>query len=278
MNKLKLGLIITLVSWVISWGKLFPPLNQFMFFPLWFGYVLTINGISEYLLGASLMKKMKGNFTYLFFISAPFWWVFEAINRFLNNWQYILPQPVSKLEYLARASINFSTVVPAVMSTSFLFFNMLKKIRIVKGPKFKFTRQGSVMFIEIGVLLLATVIFYPRIGFPFTWLSIFLIIDPINHLLGLPSLLNKLKSGNWTLLAGVASGMFFTAFFWEMWNYYASPKWVYNIPFVEVFKIFEMPILGYLGYPFFGLEVYAYTNLAFGVLKKFNKRFKFSLG
>ena len=46
-------------------------------------------------------------------------------------------------------------------------------------------------------------------------------------------------------------------FLWEFWNYYAIPKWTYDIPFVGFFKIFEMPILGYLGYLPFALELYA---------------------
>jgi len=42
-------------------------------------------------------------------------------------------------------------------------------------------------------------------------------------------------------------------FFWEMWNYYSLAKWVYSIPYVHRFQLFEMPVLGYLGYLPFGL-------------------------
>ncbi len=44
--------------------------------------------------------------------------------------------------------------------------------------------------------------------------------------------------------------------FWEFWNYWAIPKWIYNVPFVGFFKIFEMPILGYFGYFPFAFELY----------------------
>jgi hypothetical protein len=43
-------------------------------------------------------------------------------------------------------------------------------------------------------------------------------------------------------------------FFWEMWNYGSLVKWVYGIPFVDRFHLFEMPVLGYSGYLPFGLE------------------------
>ena len=54
------------------------------------------------------------------------------------------------------------------------------------------------------------------------------------------------------LLAGIIMG-----FFWEFWNYLAVTKWYYNIPFLGFFKIFEMPVLGYLGYFPFAFELYA---------------------
>jgi hypothetical protein len=39
-----------------------------------------------------------------------------------------------------------------------------------------------------------------------------------------------------------------------MWNINSLPKWVYSVPFVDRFHVFEMPILGFAGYLPFGLE------------------------
>ena len=51
-------------------------------------------------------------------------------------------------------------------------------------------------------------------------------------------------------------------FFWEMWNACSYPKWVYHIPGVGFGKVFEMPILGYLGYLPFALELFLLAQLA----------------
>ena len=51
------------------------------------------------------------------------------------------------------------------------------------------------------------------------------------------------------MLAGLACG-----FFWEMWNMWSLAKWVYSVPFVDRFHLFEMPALGYAGYLPFGIE------------------------
>ena len=59
----------------------------------------------------------------------------------------------------------------------------------------------------------------------------------------------------------------FTGVFWEMWNYYSLPKWYYTIPYVGFWKVFEMPILGYAGYPFFGIVVLSYAIAIFSLLR-----------
>jgi hypothetical protein len=46
-----------------------------------------------------------------------------------------------------------------------------------------------------------------------------------------------------------------------MWNYYSLAKWIYTVPFVGRFFIFEMPILGFAGYLPFGLECLAIGSL-----------------
>jgi len=53
-------------------------------------------------------------------------------------------------------------------------------------------------------------------------------------------------------LAGIWCG-----FFWEMWNFYALPKWYYTVPYIGFWKVFEMPLLGYSGYLPFALELFA---------------------
>ena len=41
---------------------------------------------------------------------------------------------------------------------------------------------------------------------------------------------------------------------WEFWNYWAAAKWIYIFPIGQSSKVFEMPLLGYLGFLPFALE------------------------
>jgi hypothetical protein len=47
---------------------------------------------------------------------------------------------------------------------------------------------------------------------------------------------------------------------WEFWNFWTKSKWIYTVPFVGDIKLFEMPILGFLGFAPFALECYVMYN------------------
>lgn len=51
-------------------------------------------------------------------------------------------------------------------------------------------------------------------------------------------------------------GALICGFFWEMWNYFSFPKWIYHTPGAEFLRVFEMPLLGYGGYIPFALVLY----------------------
>ena len=57
-------------------------------------------------------------------------------------------------------------------------------------------------------------------------------------------------------LAGLLCGTL-----WEFWNFWATPKWVYHIPYVDFLRVFEMPLLGYAGYIPFAWSIYQLLNI-----------------
>ncbi|OGH48132.1 MAG: hypothetical protein A3A51_01430 [Candidatus Levybacteria bacterium RIFCSPLOWO2_01_FULL_39_10] len=257
MKLLIVGISLALISWIFSWTRI-PVIHEHPFFPLWLGYILTLNGLSEVLFGDSLLKRMRYGFIFLFLISIPAWWFFEFINHFLQNWHYILGRPVSDLEFNIRASIDFSTVIPAVLSTTFLFKEILERAE-KRYKTFNINKLFLFFLIFLGIFFFIFMPIYPRETFPLVWIAGFLIIDPINYLLGFPSLIGQVSKGIRINVYSVAVATIFTGFWWEMWNFYSLPKWFYTIPYVGFHKVFEMPILGYLGYPFFGLEILSFT-------------------
>jgi hypothetical protein len=74
------------------------------------------------------------------------------------------------------------------------------------------------------------------------------------------------QNGDWRPVIELWIGVLITALFWEMWNYYSYPKWVYSVPWGGFWHIFEMPLLGYLGYLPFSLELFALYHLVVRLL------------
>ena len=75
---------------------------------------------------------------------------------------------------------------------------------------------------------------------------------------------NYERFGRQRPVVALALGALVCGFFWEMWNVYAYPKWVYRTPGVQFWHVFEMPLLGYVGYPPFALELFALLHLVSG--------------
>jgi hypothetical protein len=80
-----------------------------------------------------------------------------------------------------------------------------------------------------------------------------------------PAISSRVADGDWRLVACLAGGALTCGFFWEFWNSRASPKWIYHVPGMDAVKVFEMPVLGYLGYLPFGLELYALYHFLAGI-------------
>jgi hypothetical protein len=117
-----------------------------------------------------------------------------------------------------------------------------------------------------GLLMFLLSLTFPRYAFPLVWIGLFLLLDPINTLLGHPSIIVQVRHGRWdTVLVLFAAGLI-CGWFWELWNVFSMPKWVYDVPFVGRPKLFEMPLLGYGGYLPFALEVFAAWSLLQGLV------------
>jgi len=259
------GLVVTGLSWAAAWSRL-GLATEYSFFPLWVGYILTVNGLSETLFRTSLLSRMGWRFLALFAVSIPMWWFFEYMNSIVHNWHYLFAAPISSLHYEIQASIDFSTVIPAVLSASFVAFQFLRRERLTqiqaRIPQAALAAGFVLTFVLFAVLQL-----FPNETFPLVWIIPILFLEPLNYAFNPGASFSRLiERGQLTLPVSLALATFVTGFCWEFWNYYSLPKWVYTIPYVDFCKIFEMPLLGYLGYPFFGLIVFGYTALVLRVI------------
>lgn len=258
------GLVLIAVFWFASWTRL-GLLGEYSFFPLWLGYILTMDALVAWRKGASLLTRCPREFIVLFLLSMPVWWIFEFHNYFLLNWHYLIPNDYSALQIIVESTLCFSTVVPAVFETAALIstFGLVNRFRSSKRMIVQKHQLWFVMYLAVG--LFAGVLFLPRYFFPFTWIWLFLFVDALNFLRGRTSLIEQASRGDGRAIGALAMAGVVCGFFWEMWNILAMPKWYYTVPFVNFAHVFEMPLLGYGGYIPFAWELYALYQWAIGL-------------
>ena len=264
------GLTLIGLAWPASWLQV-GPVAEYSFFPLWLGYILTVDAVVLRRKDTSLLTRSPIAFLGMFLASVPLWWAFEGINYFTENWHYIGAEEYSPLRYALVASWHFSIVIPAVLETAELLGSFTFMTRFKTGPMIVPSRRLLAGTIGLGFGSFIALVFWPQYAFPGAWLFLFLTLDPINYASGRPSVFGRICKGDWRLAVALAIGALVCGWFWEMWNYWAFPKWFYTIPHLDFARVFEMPLPGYLGYLPFGLEVFAVYHFIGGSLIAFQR-------
>lgn len=267
-----LGLGLVILFWGLSWTRFgwFAPVQKYTFVPLWLGYILVVNALAVRRTGRCLLTHRTGWYLRLFPASALFWWFFEYLNRFVQNWYYLGAEGMGPVQYTVIATLSFSTVLPAVLGTMELLGSFRPFDRVAPPPDGpapenvrKQFRTLAFGLLAVSVSGLAGIGIWPDLLFPLLWLA------PLGLLVGcwmlkedgrtiLRRLMAALPRGHGnppatTLALLMLSGLV-CGFFWELWNLLSLAKWIYAIPFVDRFHLFEMPLLGYAGYLPFGIE------------------------
>ena len=252
-------------AWVLAWGKFdclssIQPLISYM--PLWIGYIVIVNALCVMRSGTSPLTRRPGAYLLTFPASALFWWFFEYLNRYVWNWYYLGVSHMSAAEYMFFATICFSSVLPAVSATAaFLHtFDSFADENYAGMAKLDVRGWRTTAFLfAVAATGLAGIAFAPQWTFPLLWLSPLAVFVLLQSLFREESAFDAFKAGNWSLAFRYSVAALVCGLAWETWNFYAAAKWVYSVPYVHAFQIWEMPLLGFAGYLPFGLECAAVT-------------------
>jgi len=253
-----MGLVSGVVFWVLAWTRMpwFSQLQPHTFFPLWLSYIVVVNALGMRRNGRCLMLDQPWFFLALFPFSAAFWWFFEYLNRFVQNWYYTGVH-YGPGTYFLLATLSFSTVLPAVLSTQQWIagspaVNAGFRSRLPIRPAHPRMLAAITLITAATGLLLIGVL--PNHLFPLVWVSPLLIWASVRGLRGKQQVFSNIVRGDWRLVISAAIAALLCGWFWEMWNYFSMARWEYSVPLVQRFHVFEMPLLGYAGYLPFGLE------------------------
>ena len=243
------------LCWSFSWIQ--DPqakcIQQFSFFGLWLGFIFTFEALLVRIGLAPSWNGAVSRYVLLYPSSAVFWWSFEYLNRFAQNWSYRGIEDYSAVRYGFLASLSFSTVLPAVLAVGRLLPQLLQLQVFENLAPVRWPRQ---MVMTILLLTIATLFFLPsapNVLYPMLWLAPVLVLACVADRRGEIGVISSLQKGDWRFVTQWSIAGLFCGFFWEFWNSNSVLKWVYHVPYVSTLHIFEMPLLGYAGYLPFGV-------------------------
>ncbi|EGQ7756877.1 mechanosensitive ion channel protein MscS [Vibrio vulnificus] len=268
------GGIVMLFFWGVMWTRNLEvlPLAYYAFTPLWWGFILVLDGFVYKLNnGKSPIATKPLLFLVIGIISSAGWAYFEFFNYFvLSNWYYpnIESVNLSQTQITLLFLLSYTTVTPAIIEWYLLLssFDTLKS-RYRNGPRWPLRDDTLIL---CGLMLLGLMVCFPLEMYWVVWVGPLAVITGILEKCRVwHPFQGVLKRGDWSdvVLIGLAS--IINGFFWEMWNYGSAhpyPEiitnphyWLYEVPYVNLSFIelpTEMPLLGYFGYLPFGVLVW----------------------
>lgn len=247
-------------KWIINWGAI----------PLFWGFTLIIDGIVFKRTNGKSIISLRPKEILAIGLSSSFGWLlFEYLNFYVQEtWYYPLGDLISDSEFTIYAVLGSSGLLPMAFEWNSLFHTFPKlKNRYKNGPKVFFPGwlRNIILVLAIATVFLAP--FYSNLFFGVLWFSPMVIISIVLIKFGIWTPFNGVRKGDWSTLALFGLAYFVQGFLCEFWNYFSADHsavdgsiqsfnpdyWAYSLPYINVYHVFEMPVLGLMGYIPFGV-------------------------
>jgi hypothetical protein len=268
--------------WLINWAVL----------PLFWGFTLMLDGwlyVRNY--RKSYVSVEPRELIAIGAVSISGWLIFEYLNFFIKlNWYYPKAELVRHDDFLLYATLGSSGLMPMAFEWYFLLqtFPFFQK-RYQCGRKLHTSGRWKTVWFIASFAGLAACAYFPNHLFYILWLAPLIILTVILDWLDIWTPFIPVRQGNWSPLVLFSLTYLIQGFLLEGWNYLSGSHvdgklhatnnpayWAYSIPFVDEWHIFEMPILGYLGYIPFGVYCWVWW-IATSYLLNISKGFTFSM-
>jgi hypothetical protein len=269
-----LGLAIMVVSEITLWGGFRPVAIAFT--PLmWTGYILLIDGWIWMRGYRSYFRDDKLEWPMLALFSILIWVMFEVFNFSVQAWWYE-NRPENMLVRGIVFAWAYATIIPALLRTRSLFATF-KFFDRTHPWNFKVTPFGLAISFIVGIAFTFIPVMFghatANVLVPLVWLGFIFLIEPINYRIGAPSVFRDLEEGKVSFFWQILFAGLFCGLLWETWNKQADWNngliWKYHLADIYLlggvenpWRIGNMPVLGFLGYPPFIWECFALWEVA----------------
>jgi len=246
-----------------------PLVAQSFYVWAWWGWILVLDAFCAWRRGGSLLTTRRRIALPVALSSVSFWFLFEALNLRFQNWYYVgcyaLVDALAVLTCAVFVVLAFATVFVGIFETIDAL-GALGAWRAWRGRERRFSRRTSWVVQGVGAAMAALAVLFPMWLAPLVWGSLSLLVDPWNYRRGRRSLLRDVERGDFGRVARVLAGGLVCGVVWESLNFVSPQKWIYTVRGLEGFKVFEMPLLGFLGFPALALDSVTAFALLSGLL------------
>ncbi len=242
------------------------PVATWLYQAAWYPTIVLMAALVARREGADPFTARPVHALSVFAWSAVFWFFFELLNWRLANWYYV-NVPAGRVERWVGIALAFATVLPAI----FLAARALEAWGVataVRTKPMRVTPAGLRLTGLAGVVFLVLPLVWPRFFFPLVWGATTLLAEPALYRREPRwSLIADLERGDAGRIVRLLLGGALIGLLWELYNSFSRSRWIYTVPGLEGLKLFEMPLLGFVGFPVFALECWSVFHLlaSFGI-------------
>ena len=233
----------------------------------WWSYIFMLDGFVAWRRGSSLLTTRRRHLPSILLWSVTFWYFFEVLDLRYQNWYYVGVVGVGSVGDALGGAFFGAAAFATVFMGLFETYEVLTALELASRVEIR-PRQLA-PWVSYGVQSLGAVMVTLSLAFsyylaPLVWGSLTFLVDPWNYRRGARSILADFERGHLgvvvrLLVAGLLCGLV-----WESFNFLAPQKWIYTVRGLEELKLFEMPALGFLGFPALALDAFAaYAALAY---------------
>src|SRR3954468_21648623 len=129
------------------------PFFSLIYIFLWWSYIFVADWGVFRLRGRSMLSERPWEFVVLWFWSIPAWLLFEVVNRWIENWYYVMA-PVSLLVGAVYVALAFGAVLPGVFETVELVVGIIERVAPggkISGRPFAVGRGHILIQMFVGV-------------------------------------------------------------------------------------------------------------------------------
>jgi len=265
-----IGGIVWIVSVILLWSKraIFDADFKILDIFIWWGFSIMIDGIVYARSGGnSLIGRRPKELVGIATASVTGWMIFEYFNFFVNyNWYYPNGDQLPSYEFLVYSMVASTAVFP-ISFELYGLFNTFKgfSTKYSDGIKISLPKWVGTALMLVCFAGMFLTPFFPNDLFFIVWVAPLIILSVLLGRFGIWTPFTQVKKGDWSPLLLLALSWVAAGFCVECWNYFSGTHidgvlqtentlyWAYSVPYVNVLHVFEMPLLGFLGYLPYGV-------------------------